>query len=41
MNELFSGLIERAHYYEQFENFCRSLQIVHYKEYELCEHLQV
>lgn len=34
MDEYFNGLIVRASYYEQFENFYRSLHIVHHREYD-------
>ncbi|WP_333787729.1 hypothetical protein [Methanomethylovorans sp.] len=37
MNTIFEGLIERARYYEQFEQFCRSVQITDYQETDACQ----
>lgn len=37
MDELFKGLLERARYYEQFEQFRRPAQIMHYREVDLCQ----
>jgi|GEM_PF-2232506 len=37
MNTLFDGLLERARYYEQFEQVHRSIQIADYRETDTCQ----
>ncbi|WP_370572326.1 hypothetical protein [Methanomethylovorans sp.] len=37
MDTLFDGLLERARYYEQFEQFHRSVQIVDCREADTCQ----
>lgn len=37
MNIIFEGLLARARYYEQFEQFHRSVQLVDYREAETCQ----
>ncbi|MGB3908644.1 MAG: hypothetical protein WBL02_09485 [Methanomethylovorans sp.] len=41
MSTIFDGLIERARYYEQFEQFSRSVRITDYQGVDACRTTEV